>query len=234
MTKFALAMVFAIGLFYLAVCEKDDNVQNSTPGGVDITTMATPNGERLKPAEFGPIRSALGEPEVDTSAFRLTVRGLVEKPFSLTWEEIKIWYSVTTDTMLMYCVEGWEVWGQWKGIKVKDLLNNASPAKTATHVLFRTVDGYSTSIPLTYIDKYDPILAYEVNGKPLQQHDGFPLRLVVFGLFGYKWAKWVNDIELIDKATLGYWEKRGYSDQAIVPLERRQYYEGKDAEKVTF
>jgi DMSO/TMAO reductase YedYZ molybdopterin-dependent catalytic subunit len=70
------------------------------------------------------------------------------------------------------------------------------------------------------------MLAYQVNNAPLQMRDGFPLRLIAFGKYGYKWAKWVTKLSVMSESQLGYWEKLGYSDQANVSLDRRRFYEG--------
>ena len=83
-------------------------------------------------------------------------------------------------------------------------------------------------------EKYDAMLAYQVNGSPLKQHDGFPFRLIAVGKYGYKWAKWVNKLEVINKSRVGYWEGYGYSDRADVPIERRRYYEGSDAKPLEY
>ena len=102
------------------------------------------------------------------------------------------------------------------------------------NVLFRCADGYTTSLPLSYLLKYDIILAYEVNGTPLSVSDGFPLRLIAFGKYGYKWAKWITGMEATEKSVIGYWEGMGYTDKADVPLDRRRYYEGDDAQPLQY
>jgi len=78
------------------------------------------------------------------------------------------------------------------------------------------------------------MLAYAVNGEPLGINDGYPLRLTAFGLFGYKWANYINRIELINGPSLGFWERYGYDDKAVVPLERRTFYEGEDAQPIEY
>ena len=131
-----------------------------------------------------------------------------------------------TDTMIMYCVEGWEVWGKWKGVLIKDLLDKAQVQSDGEYILFECLDGYKTALPTSYLEKYNAMLAYQVNTALLQEHDGFPIRLIAFGKYGYKWAKWVTRLRVMDESQLGYWETLGYPDQAEVPLDRRRYYEG--------
>jgi len=213
-------------------CDETTITQEKTGKSIDVTTMATPKGEKLRPAEKGPVRSALGQPDIDLNIFRLSAGGLVESPFSLTWQEIQDLNAVYSDTILMYCVEGWEVWGNWKGILVEELLEKSSLKNDATHVFFHCADGYTTALPLAYIRKYGVMLAYEVNGKPLEDYDGFPLRVIAFGKLGYKWAKWVNRLEIIDTTKPGFWENYGYTDKADVPLSRRRYYEGENVKAI--
>ncbi len=200
----------------------------------DGITMATPNGGVLKAADEGPVRSISTEPEINTDTFHLTVTGLVDSPLTMTWEEILSFPQTYTDTILMYCVEGWEVWGNWKGVKIADLLEKASLRPEADHIKFTCADGYTTSLPLSYLLRYNIILAHEVNGNPLSISDGFPLRVIAFGKFGYKWAKWITSLEVTDESEFGYWEARGYSDKADVPLDRRMYYEGDKAKVLEY
>jgi DMSO/TMAO reductase YedYZ molybdopterin-dependent catalytic subunit len=209
-------------------------INNGNNENIDITTMATPNGGKLKSAENGPVRSALGQPNIDLNTFTLEITGLVDSSFSLSWEQINNLPAVFSDTLIMYCVEGWEVWGDWKGILIKDLLDKAHVQPEGKFVLFSCVEGYTTALPISYLEKYNAMLAYQVNGKPLQDNDGFPLRLIAFGKYGYKWAKWVNKLEVTSQSKIGYWESFGYPDRADVPLDRRKYYEGSEAKPLEY
>jgi len=221
-------------LVLLALSQLSCGSSRAKEGERDVTSMATPRGGKLKPAEDGPVRSALGQPEIELDSFELWISGLVDSSFSLTWEEMLEWPSSFSDTMIMYCVEGWEVWGSWKGILVRELLEKAHLKEGAAHVMFQSVDGYSTALPISYITKYDVLLAYEVNGNRLEDHDGFPLRLIAFGKYGYKWAKWVSRLEIMAESRLGHWETRGYDDRADVPLSRRRYYEGEEIQPLEY
>lgn len=228
-----LTLILLASTFFVS-CDDEKDIDKGTPNKIDGYTRATPNGGELKAAGEGPGNSALGIPSIDLSNYSLEVTGLVESPFSLTWEEINTLPVTYTDTMLMYCVEGWEVWGIWKGIRVNDLLEMSQIIYEADYVFFSSIDGYSTTLPISYLEKYKAILAYEVNGKPLSTGNGYPLRLIAFGKFGYKWIKWVNKMEVKEESALGFWEKRGYSDQADVPLKRRVFYEGESAEALVY
>ncbi len=232
---FLSVLTIASGFIFLCNHER----LSGQPGGgkplsTDIITSATPKGQQLRPAEKGPVRSALGQPKIDLQNFELTITGAVDSSFSLNWEQIQSLEPVYSDTIIMYCVEGWEVYGNWKGILIEPLLRQARLKPDPGYVLFHSVDGYTTALPIDYLLKYRSILAYQVNGKPLLPQDGFPLRLVAFGKLGYKWAKWVNKLELITETEKGYWEQRGYTDRADVSLSRRKYYEGEQVQPLIY
>lgn len=218
----------------LMFCADKDMLTNESDRNVDSVTGPTPNGGDLVPAEEGPIRSAFGQPVFDLDTFKLTITGWIDSSYIIKWEDIQKLPTVTTDTLIMYCVEGWEVWGVWKGVLVQEFLDRISIYPDAEYLNFECVDGYQSVISISYAKKYNAMLAYEVNGKPLSDHDGFPLRLIAFGKFGYKWAKWVNKIEvytiydLIESVT-GEW-----LDPGDVPIERRKWYEGEEAKELEY
>jgi len=114
-------------------------------------------------------------------------------------------------------VEGWGVDILWEGILLEDLIDSAHALSGARQVIFHAHDGYTTSLPLEYIRDNDILLAYKMNGVTLPPERGFPFQLVAEEKWGYKWIKWVTKIELSDDAGYrGYWEDRGYSDDADV------------------
>ena len=113
------------------------------------------------------------------------------------------------------CVEGWSVRVLWEGLLVRDLLNEAGILPTAVTVVFHAYDGYTTSLPLQYLLDKDILLAYKMNGVTIPPERGFPFQLVAEQKWGYKWIKWVTEIELSDDVNYkGYWEKAGYSNDA--------------------
>jgi DMSO/TMAO reductase YedYZ molybdopterin-dependent catalytic subunit len=228
-------IVFIAGCTLSCVKEQPPDIQrDNSKYGIDGISMATPDGGELPRAEEGPVRSALGVPEYNLDAFHLSIAGLVDSSFSLSWEAINSFPASSTDTMIMYCVEGWEVWGIWKGILIKDLLDLAQLQAEGEFVKFAGLDGYTTTLPTSYLKEYNALLAYQVNLAPLRKDDGFPLRLIAYGKYGYKWAKWVTRLEVVSKSQLGFWEKLGFSDQAEVPIERRRFYEGDSIRPLVF
>jgi DMSO/TMAO reductase YedYZ molybdopterin-dependent catalytic subunit len=113
------------------------------------------------------------------------------------------------------CVEGWSVKILWEGVLVGDLINPAGVQPTANTVIFHAYDGFTTSMPLRYIQDKNIMLAYKINGVELPPERGFPFQLVAEDKWGYKWIKWVTKIELSDNPDYkGYWEKGGYSNDA--------------------
>lgn len=102
----------------------------------------------------------------------------------------------------------------WTGVPLKVVLEKAGIKENVIKVIFYCEDGYSTAIKIEEALKDDAILAYKMNGKPLAPEHGYPLRVVVPGKYGMKWAKWINKIELTDKDYKGYWEVQEWSDYA--------------------
>jgi hypothetical protein len=152
-------------------------------------------------------------PDINSDDWELLVNGLVENPMFLSYENIT---SITskTETAKLKCVEGPSGTAVWKGVKLKTILEQASPSPVAKEVIFHAADGYTSSLTIDDATAEDVILAYEMNGEPLPADQGYPLRLVVPGKAGYKWVKWIERIEVVDYDYKGYWESRGWDDDA--------------------
>lgn len=182
----------------------DSGEEVELPGGG--TVEVTPNEDMR-------IRTAEPESEIDTSSYTLTVSGLVESPLVFTFAEIT---DMAAEERLvdLPCVEGWTETAVWKGTRLAPLLERAGILDGADNVVFTSPGGYTTSLTLADIAETDPLLAYGSNGEMLPQEQGFPLRLVVPDRLGYKWIKWVTGIEVISGNYEGYWESRGYSNEA--------------------
>jgi DMSO/TMAO reductase YedYZ molybdopterin-dependent catalytic subunit len=113
------------------------------------------------------------------------------------------------------CVEGWSATILWEGVLARDLLAEAEPLANAEVLIFHAYDGYTTSLPIDYIMENDILMAYKMNDVILPPERGFPFQLVAESKWGYKWIKWITEIELSDDANYrGYWESRGYSNSA--------------------
>ena len=155
---------------------------------------------------------------VNASNYSLTIGGLVNKTVEYTYDEVVSGFQKYQKVVTLHCIEGWSVDILWEGFLMEDLLNEADFNPDAVAVIFYAYDGYSTALPLDYILENDILIAYKMNGLVLPPERGFPFQLVAESKFGYKWIKWITEIEVSDDAEyLGYWERRGYSNEADVP-----------------
>lgn len=172
-------------------------------------------GTKLLPLKSQGNNAIAGTQRIDRETFRLVVTGLVEHELNLSYNQI-LELPAYSELVYMPCVEGWGFYARWTGFRVTDLLNLTGLEPGASYVLFTSADGYSTSLPLEYLRENNILLAYGINNVTLPQDRGFPLQLVAKDKYGYKWAKWIKRIEVMDNDTKGYWETRGYSNSANV------------------
>jgi hypothetical protein len=103
-----------------------------------------------------------------------------------------------------------------KGFDLKHILDKVKVKPTATHARFEAADGYQTSIALEWLTQPNVMLAYEMNDAPLTTVHGFPLRIMIPGLYGQKMPRWLTRIEFIDYDFTGYWESKGWSNVASI------------------
>ncbi len=149
--------------------------------------------------------------------WQLSVGGLVDNEFSLNFDQLTDLQS-HNPVVDFHCVEGWSVYDvPWNGVRLSELLNQAGVLPTATHVNFHTLGGgYNESLPLSVALENNTILAYGIGGSSLSEKHGFPARVVIPRLYGYKNAKYVERIELSDHSIEGFWVDRGYSYEGEV------------------
>jgi DMSO/TMAO reductase YedYZ molybdopterin-dependent catalytic subunit len=157
-------------------------------------------------------------PVVDATSWTLTVKGLVNNPLTITYEEIKAMPSVEEYATLQ-CVSN-KIGGDltstalWKGVRFKDVLQKAQVKPGAKYIAFRCYDGYDVGIPLERGLLEGSILAYEMNLAPLTSEHGYPVRAIVPGLYGMMNPKWITEIELVDNVYEGYWARNGWTNVA--------------------
>jgi DMSO/TMAO reductase YedYZ molybdopterin-dependent catalytic subunit len=157
--------------------------------------------------------SIKGPQQVPVEGYQLKITGLVAEPQEYTYGEVINDNGSYKKVVRLDCVEGWSVDILWEGVLVRDLLEKAGPLPEAKTVIFHAYDGYTTSFPIEYVTDNDIMLAYKMNEITLPPERGFPFQLVAESKWGYKWIKWVTQIELSDDADYeGYWESRGYSN----------------------
>ncbi len=159
--------------------------------------------------------SISGPRYVDPTDYFLAVDGLVDNQLALRYDDVLSGFGPHRKVVALECEEGWSVTWLWEGALVRDILDMAGVQPDGKVVIFRSADGYSTALSLEYLYGSDILLAYKVNGVTLPAELGFPFQVVAEGKWGYKWSKWVQEIEVSDEASYeGYWESRGFSDTA--------------------
>jgi len=161
-------------------------------------------------------------PDIDYQKFRLRIEGLIKNPYVLTMKDLEK-IKDKTEFVTLECI-GNSVGGDaisnalWDGVTLKQVLDKAAPKEGIVKAAFYAEDGYSDSIPYMLARSDDVFLAFRMNGEPLPKQHGFPLRVIVPGIYGMKNVKWISRIELVNYNFKGYWEKRGWSDEAIIPI----------------
>ncbi|MFH1032604.1 MAG: molybdopterin-dependent oxidoreductase [Chloroflexota bacterium] len=202
-----LAMI--LGIVFLAP------LVGCQPGNLAPAEVREYQGEKLGSVDDFRENSIKGPQHVDISTYKLEITGLVENPASYSYSEVLNSYQHYKKVVTVNCVEGWSVNILWEGMLVKDLLEKAKPSPEAKVVIFHAYDGYTTSLPLDYIVGRDILIAYKMNEVTMPPERGFPFELVAESKWGYKWIKWMTQIELSDNISYrGFWEERGYSNTA--------------------
>lgn len=153
-------------------------------------------------------------PTFDEKSWTLEVYGLVKKPLTLSYAEFKeLPRSVSVSDF--HCVTGWsKLYNKWEGVRFKTIVQSVKPLDNARFVTIECEGGYNTSLPLEELIRDDVILAYNLDSGDLPPENGGPLRIVVPHKYAYKSAKWVRKIKFTEDQELGYWESRGYSNNA--------------------
>ncbi len=200
----------------------------SPPAGVQveldgITQWVTPN------ADFYRIDTALSVPQINPDEWSLRVFGMVEEEVEITYAEL-LESELTESWLTLTCVSneiGGELAGnaKWLGLPIRDLLERARPTEGADMVLSRSIDGFTASTPLEVLQEEDrdSLLAVAMNDEPLPLEHGFPVRMVVPGLYGFVSAtKWVIEMEVTRFAdATAYWTDRGWAEKAPIKTASR-------------
>jgi len=156
-------------------------------------------------------------PRFDPSRWRLRIDGLVERPQTLTYAELQA-LPRAQQTSDFVCVTGWSVDDVgWAGVRFDDLLAVARPLPSATALKFVSAEQlYEDSFTLEQLREPDAMLAYAMDGRPLEREHGAPARVVMPQMYGYKGVKWVQRIVVTDRVEDGYWQQRGYDRDAWI------------------
>ncbi len=218
MTKLITGGVALLTLLLLILpatsgCEETDTTD--TANELNPVEIREYEGMKLSSVDDFRENSIKGPQHVDIQSYQLKISGLVNNPKSLTYDEVVGSYKHYNKVVTLHCVEGWSATILWEGVLVRELIEEASPSPDASVVVFHAYDGYTTSLPLDYIINNNILMAYKMNEVPLPPERGFPFQLVAESKLGYKWIKWITEVELSDDINYrGYWESRGYSDTA--------------------
>ena len=185
------------------------NRQNLVEKGIDPARL--PPGQYV--TDRFPVLHVGDVPEYDEGEWNLSVIGLVDRPFSLTFDELVALPAVSY-TQDIHCVTKWSKFDtSWTGVRVRDLLERAGLQAGASHVVEHAEFGYTTNLPLADITTDEAIVAYAYEGEPIEPIHGGPVRIVVPHLYFWKSAKWVRGLRIQARDEPGFWESLGYHNR---------------------
>jgi DMSO/TMAO reductase YedYZ molybdopterin-dependent catalytic subunit len=180
---------------------------------------------RLPPGQYltekWPVLHAGTVPAVDLATWTLEISGEVERPLTLTWEQLLELPSreVRVD---IHCVTRWSRFDTtFKGVHWSELAKLVVPKPSARFVVAQAEQGFTSNLPLAAIEDEQALIAYEADGVPLTAEHGRPVRLVVPSRYFWKSAKWLRGLELLDHDEPGFWERYGYHNDADFRREER-------------
>jgi DMSO/TMAO reductase YedYZ molybdopterin-dependent catalytic subunit len=182
--------------------------------------------DRLPPGQSPtvkwPVLTVGSTPAVSHEQWRLSIDGAVGKPYVMAWEELTSGPAGEWSGDI-HCVTRWSKFGMsWRGAPVRELLERAQLSPDASHLMVHSFGGYTTNLPLADVLERPALIAYEVDGAPLERDHGGPARLLVPHLYLWKSAKWVRRLEVLDADQLGFWERNGYHHRGD-PWQQERY-----------
>jgi DMSO/TMAO reductase YedYZ molybdopterin-dependent catalytic subunit len=184
---------------------------------------------RLPPGQYltekWPVLHAGSVPSYpDLSTWKLRIFGQVEDELELSWEQFKE-LPRTSNTQDIHCVTRWSRFdSQFEGVHWRELARLAQPKPTARFVIAHAEQGFTSNVPLSFLENDNALLATHGDGEPLAPEHGYPLRLVIPGKYFWKSAKWLRGIELSSVDQPGFWERYGYNNDAD-PWKEERYSE---------
>ena len=214
-----IAALFLIALVFLLGSPKPAPPPSLYPGevtqyqGQNLTAI----GEYIGSINAHPDVAIRGTQDINQSTYHLAITGMVNKPSNYTYSDVVNTFNSTLQVATLTCVEGWSATLLWQGVPISDLLQQAGVSPNATTLIFLAADGYSTSLPLNYVMQNNIMIAYKMNNVTLTPQTGWPFFLVAKNQYGYKWIEWITEINVSNNSNyLGYWETRGYPNNATV------------------
>jgi DMSO/TMAO reductase YedYZ molybdopterin-dependent catalytic subunit len=190
--------------------------------------------KRVPPGQFlidkFPVLSYGPTPRCNSQKWDLRVFGMVEEPLRLSFEQFRA-LPMSRQVSDFHCVTTWSrLDNVWEGVKVRDLMRRVRLKPEARYVIVHCDGGYTTNLSLEEFLDEDVILAWRLDGRDLDPDHGWPLRLVVPKLYGWKSAKWVRGIEFSFEDRRGFWEVRGYHNHGD-PWNEERYSFQEDREE---
>lgn len=193
--------------------------------GRGLTGTTAPHEQRLPPGQHlvrdWPVLDLGIQPQIPTSSFTLTLDGAVEYPITLTWAELMA-LPQSESVSDMHCVTTWSRYdNKWRGISAEVILALVQPKPDCRHVIFHSHDDYTTNVRLEQFDQPDCLLVHSWQDKPITREHGGPLRGMIPKFYLWKSAKWVKRLEFVTDDHPGFWETRGYNNNADPWTEER-------------
>ena len=188
-------------------------------------TNADPDRDRLPPGQRlvkdWPVLDLGTQPDVTEQKFRLDIDGAVENRLSLRLDDFMA-LQMTEDVSDMHCVTQWSRYdNRWQGVASGSVLALVKPRPEVNHVIFTAHDGYTTNIRLDQFAQPGVMLVHRWDGKPIGREHGGPVRMLVPKLYLWKSAKWLRRIHFTIGDHPGFWETRGYHNNADPWAEER-------------
>lgn len=192
-----------------------------------ITGKAGDRGkDRLPPGQHEvknwPVLDLGVKPNIELWDWKLAVDGLVENPVNWTWQDF-IAQPQITDVSDIHCVTAWSRFdNEWQGVSSQHLLSVVRPKPQARYVIFHSHDSYTTNLRLEQFADTDVLLAHSWQGQRIPREHGGPVRTIVPKFYFWKSAKWLRRITFTANDAPGFWEKRGYHNNAD-PWDEERY-----------
>jgi DMSO/TMAO reductase YedYZ molybdopterin-dependent catalytic subunit len=184
--------------------------------------------ERLPPGQYMvrdfPVLHVGDVPAFDPKTWRFRIFGEVDRAQEYTWEEFMRLPTLTV-TADIHCVTRWTKFDtHWTGVPVRHLMNEVSVRPNARFAISHGANGYSANLPISVVRADNALLAHTFEGKPLEPIHGGPLRMFVPSRYFWKSTKWCTGLEFLREDQPGFWETRGYNNDAD-PWKEERYWE---------
>ena len=197
----------------------DRNRQDVVAKGYDESRL--PPGQYL--TDRFPVLHVGEVPTYEPGEWNLTIGGLVDTPYVLTFEQLTALPSITLTTDI-HCVTKWSKFDTvWRGVRVRDLLTAAGVHEKGTHLMGHAEFGYTANIPLDDATRDEALVVWEFDNQPIEPIHGGPVRLLIPNLYFWKSPKWLRGLEVMNADKPGFWERNGYHMYGDPFLEQRHW-----------